>query len=242
MTTKISELDLVVLCGGKGTRLLPTTKQIPKALVPIKGKPIIDHVVGPYMEAGIRKLTLCVGYKGDQIRKHFDAPLAGAQISFSDSGEAASMLRRIYDVKDQIGKTALVVYCDTFTDLDVEKFAAFHHANGGGISIVTAKITSPYGITSIEDDGRVGLFEEKPVNDYYIGSFLIQRDTLNDVPDDLLDLPDGGGLVNFFQLMIENNQLFAYQHEGSSITFNTHDERSRAEKELDNFFTLDECE
>ena len=64
--------QVIILCGGKGTRLKPMTDEIPKALVELNGQPIVEYILNFYKSKGFTRFTLCVGYKGDKIRKYFN--------------------------------------------------------------------------------------------------------------------------------------------------------------------------
>ena len=92
----LADTTVAILCGGRGTRLRPTTDEIPKALVPLNGRPVLDHILEFYQTKSVKRFVLCVGYKSDRIREHFALPPDGVEISFSDAGEEASMLQRIW--------------------------------------------------------------------------------------------------------------------------------------------------
>lgn len=238
-------IEVVVLCGGRGVRLRPTTDTIPKALVPVAGKPIIDHVIGAYIAKGVRRFRLCIGYRGEQVRAHFDPPPPGLDVAFSDSGEEASMLERLDALRHEVDETFMVAYGDTFADLDLDPLLEVHRRRGALATLVTARIQNPFGIVSLEVDdlgpgGRVGSFVEKPVFDYFIGCFLMQRQALDHVDDDLRAMPDGDGLVALFSRLVDARRLAAFEHRGPNITFNTEPERRRAESVLEDFYTLRE--
>ena len=73
MKTEMGDLPLVVLCGGRGTRLRPATDDIPKALVPVNGQPIIDYIVKFFALRGVRDWYICLGYRGEQVRTHLES-------------------------------------------------------------------------------------------------------------------------------------------------------------------------
>jgi len=238
----VENCELVVLCGGRGKRLNPVTETVPKALVPVQGRPIVDHVVHGYKVGGIENVTFCVGYKGEMIRNHFsEISRDESAYSFSDSGENASMLRRIFDAGKQVKKqTMIVAYCDTFIDLSPDVLLASHRKMDTKTTIVTAEVTNPFGIVQIDRQDKVQSFIEKPRQNYFIGTFVIERNALDLADDSLLNMPDGQGLVAFFHKLINLEQLGSYRHEGLQITFNTEEERVQAENELHRFYTLEE--
>ncbi len=105
------------------------------------------------------------------------------------------------------------------------------------VTITTAGVRSPFGLVKATEDGCVVSFDEKPVQPYYVGHMLIDRTVLEDVDPELLEMPDGDGLVALFQRLIEKRRLRLYPYTGPQITFNTQQELNRAERELVAFFT-----
>ena len=233
--------QVAILCGGRGIRLKPATDSIPKALVQLNGRPILDYVVDFFRAKGFTRFVFCVGYKGEKVRAHYQNPPPGIQLSFSDAGEDASMLERIWALRDQMGERLLVSYCDTFIDLDLEGLLETHVSHRAEATIVTAKIRNPFGLVTFDDSGWALSFVEKPVLNYYIGCFALERASLASIPAELLQMPDGQGLVKYFGLLIERRRLATFEHAGMQITFNTESERQKAEKDLGQFYTYSEA-
>jgi NDP-sugar pyrophosphorylase family protein len=234
------ETRVVVLCGGRGVRLKPATDYVPKALVHVNGRPILDYIIDSYSAKGLKRFVLCVGYKGELIEKHFENPPEGLEISISDAGETAGMLRRIWETRALIERHALISYCDTFIDLDVEGMMRNHVRQRAGATIVSARIRNPFGLVTLDSDNWVTSFVEKPVLNYYIGSFILNKSALSHVTPEMLSSEDGGGLVSFFDELGRRNLLAGFEHEGMQITFNTESERREAEEYLGRFFTVTE--
>ena len=240
MKTKIGDLPIVLLCGGRGTRLRPATDDIPKALVPVNGQPIIDYIVKFFAHRGVRDWYICLGYRGDQVRSHLDAQRDAINAHFSDSGEEAGILQRIHTLRAELPDRFVVAYCDTFIDIDLDQLNDYHMAQHASATLVTAPIQSPFGVVRRDEVGMASSFIEKPVQDYFIGYFMMERQLLESLPLELVARPDGLGIVELFQSLVDKRQLAAYSHTGLNITFNTDSERLRAERELDAFFTLRE--
>jgi len=240
MTKSPEGIDLVVLCGGRGVRMRPTTDRIPKGLVPVAGRPIIDHVLDSYLKQGIQRAFLCVGYKGDSIRSHIESRNLSSEIIFSDMGETASMLERLHVLTDQLSDTFAVAYCDTFIDLNFTDMLQAHKKGDYKATMLTAHIQSPFGIVDINEDGNVISFIEKPVLNYFVGCFLMNRVVLENLNKNLVTMPDGAGIVQLFQQQVRDRTLNSYQNDGLRITFNTETERNEAEKKMNRYFTLNE--
>ena len=232
--------QVAILCGGRGSRLKPVTDSVPKPLVALNGRPILDYVMNFYRAKGFSHFTLCLGYKGDLIRAYYNRPPEGTEILFSEAGVDASMLQRLWSLRDTVEERLIVSYGDTFIDLDLEHMFATHLEFGAKATIVTAKIRNPFGLVQADSEGWVTSFVEKPILNYYIGSFIIERSAFDLITPDLLEKPDGQGLVDFFVSLAGKRQLAAFQHEGNQITFNTESERQKAEEDLGQYYTYSE--
>jgi glucose-1-phosphate cytidylyltransferase len=239
-TEKLKHYQVAILCGGRGTRLKPATDLVPKALVEINGRPILDYIIDFYSAHEIRDFILCIGYKGEQIREYFRNSPSKNRIQFSDVGEDASMLERIWHLNNLMGERLFVSYCDTFIDLDLDHMLGKHLRQKAWATIVTAKIRNPFGLLSFDSDGWVTSFIEKPFMNYYIGCFLLEKSALKFVSQDMLQKKDGQGLVDFFLELINRKKLAAFEHTGDQITFNTEPERQKAEEYLGRFYTYSE--
>jgi len=233
-------LRLAILSGGKGQRLWPATEYIPKALVTLNGRPILDHILDFYRKNGFSEAILCVGHKADTIQKHYSPPPPGMIIHYSNAGENASILKRIWKLQEFDAERYLVSYCDTLIDLEIDGLIEKHRQCNPQVTIVTARIRNPFGIVTMGSEGRVDSFVEKPTFNYYIGCFILERSALQFATSPMIQERDGQGLVDFFNLLASQGQLMAYDHTGLQITFNTESERQAAESHLTKFYTYRE--
>ncbi len=230
---------VAILCGGRGVRLRPLTEQVPKPMVPVNGRPMLDHVIDFYEARGIRRFTLCAGYRADVIREHYADAGRPSVITISEAGEDAGMLRRLWALRDEPFDRLLVAYGDTFVDLDLDDLIRRHEELGTPATILTAEITNPFGLVD-ETNGRVTSFREKPVMRYYVGCALFERDIFSEMTPEMVDMPDGNGLVALFHKMLGDGRLGAYLHGGLQLTFNTHEEHRRVESEIGSYYTYSE--
>jgi glucose-1-phosphate cytidylyltransferase len=235
-----SRYRVAILCGGRGSRLGPLTERVPKALAMLDGRPILDHILDFYGNKGISAATLCVGYKAEEIRRHFAAKTPGMELTYSDAGLQASILQRVTRLLEFGEDRFLVSYCDTFIDLDLEGLLESHVRSRAQVTIVTAKIRNPFGVVSVDNSGWVGSFVEKPIFNYYIGCFVMERSALDFATPEMVDSEDGSGLVAFFNKLGEKRMLAAFDHTGLQITFNTEPERQAAESHLVKYYTFSE--
>jgi len=236
-------MKIAILCGGEGKRLRPFTEELPKTLVPINGKPILEHILRLYMDKNFNDFILCIGYKGEKIRDFVGSTTINnmsCRITFSEAGETASMLKRIYGLKDMFDDRIMVSYGDTLTNIDLHDFLSYHIKSQSIATIVAARIQNPFGLVSFDLQGKVESFSEKPVMNYYIGHLLLEKNAFEYMTEDLVAESDGSGLVHFFQKLISEKKLNVYLYNGRQITFNTHKEREEAEEMIKTFYTLEE--
>jgi glucose-1-phosphate cytidylyltransferase len=230
----------LILCGGRGARLRPLTDRIPKPLVPLNGKPCLQHLVDFYLRKGHRRFVFCIGYRGEMIVDFFRRHPIEGEIEFSDAGERASMLERLWRARGSIAERAFVAYGDTLIDVDLDRMAAEHEAHRAAITLTTAEVRSPWGLLQTSRAGRVASFAEKPVQTYFIGHMLLERAVLDRVPPSLRALPDGGGLVVLLERLVRRRRLWSFPYRGPQITFNSAQDLDQAERDLVAFFTLEE--
>ncbi len=236
----MNNIKIAMLCGGKGRRLKPLTTIIPKALTLLKDKPIIHHSIDLYSKQGIKEFILCVGHKGNMIKDYFQSiDNKSYDIQFVNSGDDASMLKRIYDLKDYFEDDIIITYGDTITDIDFKDLLDFHKKHGSKATIVSKEITSPFGLLDIQGK-KVKEFKEKPKFIYYIGTMVLNKEVFEHMREELLEGNDAKGILSFFQKLIDLDLLYAYSHEGKELTFNTKAEMLNAEDEIINFYTLPE--
>jgi len=233
-------VKILVLCGGRGSRLGPVTDQIPKPLVSLNGKPIIQHLVQSYIDKGFRDFILCTGYRGEMIREFFTGNAFDARFEFSDAGDEASMLSRLHHARPLMSERVFVAYGDTLVDVNLSEMLSEHLTSGAPVTITVASVRSPFGLVTTETDRWVDSFEEKPIQSYYVGHMLLESSVLDDLDPELIAMPDGAGLVKLFSILLSRRLLRMYPYSGPQVTFNTRRELHQAESDFIAFFTHQE--
>lgn len=159
-------LKAVILAGGFGTRLRPLTSKIPKPMVPIMNKPMLEHIVRLLVHHGIKEIVVLVFYHPNIIKNFLgDGSQFGASIQYvkadSDYGTAGSV-RNAYDLLE--GSRILVISGDVLTDFDLNKAVAFHEEKKSKATLVLTHVKDPlqFGLVITEDDGKIVRFLEKP--------------------------------------------------------------------------------
>lgn len=223
----------IILAGGKGVRLAPVTEVIPKPLVPIGGRPIIEIVIRQLQRHGFRHITLAVGYMADLIQAYFgDGSKFGVEINYSYEPEplgTAGPLSMINGLND----TFLVMNADVLTNLDYRELVR-HHQIQGGVATISAcerQVKIDLGVIIKDGDGRIKDYVEKPTASHWVsmGVYVFEPRILEfihgsgylDFPDLVKRLLHAGQVVNYFPF------------EGYWLDIGRHDDYARAAEEFD---------
>ena len=234
---------ILVMCGGRGRRLGKLTEIVPKPLIKINAeRTILEVKIEEYILQGHKEMIFCTGYKGDLIRELVSKYQNDIKAEFSDAGEDAGILERLFHARDMIQDQVLMTYGDTFTNMNLEDFFVAHNQSDTEVTIVTAPIQNPFGLVEFDKDNKVTLFKEKPVLNYYIGNAIINKSALDFASEGIVKMPNGQGLVTFYQILGVMNKLGSYPYTGPQITFNTPDELKLARKEIGQFYTTSEVD
>ena len=167
---------VVILCGGRGTRLQERTADIPKPLVEIGGRPILWHVMQLYRVQGARRFILCAGYRCDMIAA-FAAELDwpdDVAVECVDTGLDTPTGGRIHRVRERLGEhTFLATYADGVADVDLAALVAHHRAHGGAATVTLVRPALQFGVAIVGEGDVVTGFREKPRSEHWInGGFF----------------------------------------------------------------------
>jgi glucose-1-phosphate cytidylyltransferase len=243
--TPNSEIPVVILCGGMGTRLREASEKLPKPLVDIGGRPILWHIMKLYSSYGFRKFVLCLGYKSDLIKRYFldyrinagdftldlssqDNPTFhtnGVQedweITFVETGLTTATAARIKRVEQHLTADKFVLtYGDGLGDVDIEKTLRDHEAGGRLATVTAVHPSSRYGEMHVTGD-TVTEFNEKPTlaDGWVNGGFFVFDRAFADKY--LEDDPDMMLEQKPLQTVARDGQLTVSQHEGYWLGMDT---------------------
>jgi mannose-1-phosphate guanylyltransferase len=169
----------MILAAGQGTRIRPLTKGMPKPMIPILGKPVLEYIIEHLARHGVREIMINVAYHHWKIENYFgDGSRWGVEIGYSyegvrEHGEivprpkgSAGGMRHIQDFSGFFDDTTLVLCGDAIIDLDITAALEEHHAKKAMATVVTLPVSREevknYGVVVAGDDGRVQSFQEKP--------------------------------------------------------------------------------
>jgi glucose-1-phosphate cytidylyltransferase len=204
---------VVILCGGRGTRLRERTESMPKALVEIGGRPILWHVIGIYLAQGFDRFLLATGYLGEMIGEFVAATEWGEGVAVEcvDTGADTPTGGRIALLAEQIGgERFCATYADGVADVDLGKLLDFHRSHGAAATVTVVQPRLQWGVAALDGDDRVGGFVEKPRSEHWIngGFFCFELGALDYLDEESVLEREP------LQRLAADGQLRAYRHEG----------------------------
>ncbi len=158
-------MKALILCGGRGTRLRPLTYKIPKALVPISGKPIVEHQIIELKKYGVNEIVMCTGYKHEMIRKRFgNGSKFGVKIKYTVERRLLGTGGAIRNARRFIDSRFLVLSGDIMFRVNLEKLIKFHQLKGALATLVVHESSHPYDsdLVKLDRSKRVVGFLGKP--------------------------------------------------------------------------------
>jgi glucose-1-phosphate cytidylyltransferase len=208
----VPPVDVVILCGGRGTRLRERTETVPKPLVEIGDRPILWHVIRLYAAQGFSRFVLCTGYLGDQIAEFVAAERWPEQIAVEcvDTGEHTPTGGRIHKVRDRLRGTFCATYADGLADVDLGRLLSFHGDHGALATMTVVRPELQFGVTELDGDARVTGFAEKPRSEHWVngGFFCFEPRVIDYLAEaSVLEREPLEGLVR-------DGELRAFRHEG----------------------------
>lgn len=180
-------VPVVIMAGGKGTRLYPFTKILPKPLIPIGDTPIVERIIDCYVEYGIDEYYMTVNYKKGMLRSYFNDLAPNYNVKFVEEDKPLGTGGSIKLIDDKFDKSLFVTNCDALIRADYADIYDHHIKSGNNITMVSAlkNITVPYGVVNSGENGELISMEEKPTLSYFIntGMYIINPETIELIPD-----------------------------------------------------------
>ena len=184
------DTPVVIMAGGHGTRMEPFTKILPKPLVPIHEKPVIEHIIERFTEVGCSEFHLTVNYKSRILKAYFEELQPEYDVHFVDEQEPLGTAGSLKLLENKFDKPFMVTNCDIIIKIDYLDFYEFHQKNNYDITLVASmkNYTIPYGTCELNGEGHLKQINEKPEYDFLVntGLYVLNPDVLQLIPSNQL--------------------------------------------------------
>jgi len=208
----LGQVPVVIMAGGKGTRLEPFTKILPKPLVPIHDKPIIEHIIERFINVGCQEFYLTVNYKSRIMKAYFEELNPDYMVHFIEESEPLGTAGSLRFLAGRLDRPFFVTNCDIIVKSDYASIYEFHRKNGYDVTLVASakEYIIPYGTCELNGDGYLSHINEKPSYDFLIntGLYVLNPDVLDIIPPDkfyhithlIEDLKNAGKRIGVFPI------------------------------------------
>ena len=180
------KIPVVIMAGGEGARLAPFTKILPKPLMPIGDKPIIEIIIDRFMDYGCDNFYLSLNYKSSIIKAYFNDLERKYKIDYIEEETPLGTAGSLHFLKNRIKKSFFVSNCDILIEADYADIFKFHQHKKNKITLVSSmkNFMIPYGVCEIENGGILKSIKEKPEFDFFVntGMYDLDKIVLKDIP------------------------------------------------------------
>ena len=181
------DVPVVIMAGGKGTRLEPFTRVLPKPLIPVGNKPVIDHIIDRFRTYGISEFYLTIHHMAKIIRAYFEEKGPDYSMVIAEEDEPKGTAGSLKLLMDKLDKPFFVSNCDIVIETDYTDLYHFHIRNKYDITLVASakQFNIPYGICELNGGGSLERIEEKPEYSFLVnaGMYVLNPDVLEFIPD-----------------------------------------------------------
>ena len=227
----------VVLCGGRGVQLRPFTYELPKPMVPVKGRPLLEHVIEGLRDQGIRDIILTIDYLGDKIAAHFgDGGKFGVKIQYAKASKPIGTAGSLRLTKELVGdQPFLLVYGDVLAKVDYQELIDFHAEHKKLVTMALTSVADPSAAGAVSLRGaKVVAFTEKP-KPGPTTSRLISAGIFVVDPEVIGKIPTGSSMASLekdiFPGLIKDGQIDGFVFDAPWYDVSTPDSYERVLKE-----------
>ena len=208
----LKDVPVVMMAGGKGTRLYPYTRILPKPLIPVGDKPISQLIFDGFYEYGCKDFYMIVNHKKNMIKSYFNETDSAFRPIFIDEEKPLGTGGGISLLKGKITGTFILTNCDNYITEDYSEIVKYHKENNHVITMICAgkKITVPYGVVELSESGTINSIEEKPELSFLVNTGIyivepsvidmIEESTYADFPDILEGLRKEGRSIGVYSV------------------------------------------
>ena len=195
MNDSLANVPLVIMAGGKGSRLYPYTKVLPKPLIPIGDYTITERIINNFRKYGCKNIYMVLNYKANMIRAYMNDLDKDYSISYVEESDFLGTAGGLGLLKGAITSTFFLSNCDILVDADFDCIYKTHKKKGNKITFVCSMkdILIPYGVVETDESGMIVNMKEKPEFSFLVntGLYMIEPDVLDDIKEgEFIHLPD----------------------------------------------------
>lgn len=222
----------LIIAGGQGERLRPLTTDRPKPMVPVAGRPILEHQIEWLQRQGVTNVILLCGYRSDVIREHFgDGSNHGVRIEYSieeDPLGRGGALRKGSALLPEEEQFVIATNGDILTDQQLSPIVQRHRQKEATATVMLTPLRSPFGVVKVARDSRIVAFDEKPVLPYWInaGVYVLAREFFDLLP------ARGDHEVSTFPELSGRGKLYGYKSKAYWRAVDSFKDLTAAESEL----------
>lgn len=181
------ELPVVIMAGGKGTRLDPFTRILPKPLLPLGDKTVIEVIIDSFVACGIGKFYISINYKSKIIKSYFEELNPSYALEYIHEDKPLGTAGSLTYLRGKINSSLIVTNCDVIIKADYRDIVDHHLSSRNDITLVASlkNYNIPYGICEIENGGKLSRIREKPEYNFLVntGMYLLRPETLELIPE-----------------------------------------------------------
>ena len=202
--------NVVLMVGGLGTRLRPLTKHMPKPMLNVGDRPILETIVKGFVDCGFTNITMCLGYKSNVIQDYFqDGSAFGASIDYIVEEKRLGTAGALSLLKKKLNKPFFVMNGDLLTNVNFENMLDFHELNNSKATMCVREydIQVPYGVVNLNKEKIVSI-EEKPIHSFFVnaGIYLLEPECIDLIPSNgFYDMP-----LLFEELILNNKKTVSF--------------------------------
>ena len=191
----LSDIPLVIMAGGKGSRLYPYTKILPKPLMPIGEETITERIIGSFTRFGCKKVIMILNYKSSMIRSYLDDIKKNYDIEYVEEEEFLGTGGGLSLIREKVDSKFFLSNCDILIDADFSSIVRNHEKSNNKITFVCSlkNVVIPYGVVKTDSEGYITDMREKPDYSFMVntGLYLLEPDVIDEIKEnEFIHLPD----------------------------------------------------
>ena len=205
-------MKVVILAGGRGTRLKEQTSEKPKPMVQVGGKPLIWHILKHYRHYGFEDFIIATGYRGEIIREYFSKADSGFRVDVVDTGLQTSTGGRLKRLAPLLGdETFMMTWSDAVSNVDLSDLATFHRRHGRTATVTAVHPPPRFGRLFLDGPEITDFVEKRPDPSEWINGayFVLEPAVMDYISGDETHWEDGP-----MQRLVSSREMLAFRHDG----------------------------